>query len=112
MQGYSEASIKEIKPNNLKVNLSGIKQQFIATTVSKSEIMFSEAKAALNCCCAHLLGRGMLGGGLGTVGIGIGRGPLPGTWTPAAATLRPSREPLPSGSAGSGFWGGLGLSKS
>lgn len=66
----------------------------------------------MNSCCAHLLGRGMLGGGLGTVGMGIGRGPLPGTWTPAAATLRPSREPLPSGSAGSGFWGGLGLSKS
>lgn len=51
------------------------------------KIIFCEAKAALNSCCAHLLGRGMLGGGLGTVGIGIGRGPLPGTWTPAAATL-------------------------
>lgn len=59
----------------------------------------------------HLLGKGMVGAGLGTVGIGIGRGPLPGTWTPAAM-LRPRHELLPSGSAGRGFCGGLGLSKS
>lgn len=31
-----------------------------------------------------LLGKGMVGGGLGTVGIGTGRGPVPGMWTPAA----------------------------
>lgn len=63
-------------------------------------------------CCTHLLGKGMVGGGLGTVGVGIGRGPLPGTWTPALVALWPSRELLPSGSAGRGFWGGLGFSKS
>lgn len=62
--------------------------------------------------CTDLLGKGMVGGGLGTVGIGMGRGPVPGMWTPAAVALWPSRELLPSGSAGRGFWGGLGFSKS
>lgn len=54
----------------------------------------------------------MESGGLGTVGIGMGRAAFPGMCPPAVATLLPSRELLPSGSAGRGFWGGLGFSKS
>lgn len=37
--------------------------------------------------CTDLLGKGMVGGGLGTVGIGMGRGPVPGMWTPPAVKL-------------------------
>lgn len=37
--------------------------------------------------CTDLLGKGMVGGGLGTVGIGMGRGPAPGMWTLTALVL-------------------------
>lgn len=59
-----------------------------------------------------LAGCGIAGGGSGTVGIGIGKGPGPCVCAPTADVLRPSLEPRTGGSAGSGFWGGLGLSGS
>lgn len=54
----------------------------------------------------------MEGGGRGTVGIGMARGPGPGIRTPTADMLRPTPWPLNKGSAGSGFCGGLGLFRS
>lgn len=51
----------------------------------------------------------MEGGGRGTVGIGMARGPRPDIRTPTADMLRPTPWPLNKGSAGSGFCGGLGL---
>lgn len=55
-----------------------------------------------------LFGSGMAGGGRGTVGIGMARGP--GIRTPTADVLRPTPWPLIKGSAGSGFCCRLGLS--
>lgn len=57
-----------------------------------------------------LFGCGMVSRGLGTVGMGIGMGP--GRRTPTTEVLLSTQARLSRGSAGRGFWGGLGFSQS